>query len=78
MDLTPAEKKILADLLVNGDNVSGNISGNTGVTANYVSRLLSDLEAKGFTEAKGNGVYRLTNSGVLVARNLVESYELDS
>ncbi len=44
MNLTPSEKKILADLLVNGDNVAGNISENTGVTPNYVSRLLSESD----------------------------------
>jgi len=78
MNLTPSEKKILADLLVNGDNVAGNISENTGVTPNYVSRLLSDLEAKGMTESKGRGVYTLTLSGTVAARNFVDSYELDS
>ena len=76
MNLTPSEKKIIADLLVNGDNVAGNISDETGVTPNYVSRLLADLESKGLTESKGRGVYTLTISGVAVGRNIVDEYEL--
>ena len=76
MNLTPSEKKIIADLLVNGDNVAGNISDETGVTPNYVSRLLADLESKGLTESKVRGVYTLTISGVAVGRNIVDEYEL--
>lgn len=77
MNLTPSERKILADLLINGDNVAGNVSDNTDVTPNYVSRLLSDLESKGFTRSKGRGVYTLTTTGAVAARNIVESYELE-
>lgn len=77
MELTPAERKILADLLVNGDNVAGNISENIDVTPNYVSRLLADLESRGLTKSKGRGVYGLTNHGAVEARNTITSYESD-
>ena len=70
MDLSPAERKVLVDLLVHGDNVPANIADNTGYTRVHISNTLSQLEARGLVDGKGAGVYSLTLEGVAAARSI--------
>lgn len=70
MRLAPAERKILIDLLVHGDNTSGNIAENIEGSRTHVSETLGKLEGKDLVEDKGRGVYRLTLAGTAAARDL--------
>lgn len=59
--LTGAERDVLVDLLVNGDNKPRNIAQNTGRGRPSVYRCLDNLEKEGYVEEKGcGGVWRLT------------------
>lgn len=69
MNLSPSERKVLVDLLLNGDDGSGNISERTGVSRKHVSsNCLPALEEANLVEDKGRGNYTLTLEGVAAAR----------
>ena len=77
MDLTPVERHILVHLLLEGDDVPGNIGdddpdSDRPHTAS-VSRSMKNLEKKGLVRHKGSAVYRLTNQGLTAARNVRNS-----
>jgi len=70
MDLSPVERAVLTDLLINGDDKPSNIAQRTGYTRPAVSRRCPPLVERGLLSDKGGGVYTLTNAGVQVAQNL--------
>ena len=70
MRLSPSQEAILRHLLRFGDDVPGNIGEEWGFHRTSISRSMPRLEEKGFVEPKGNGVWKLTNTGILVAQNL--------
>mgnify|MGYP006275030087 CR=1 FL=1 len=69
--LSPVERKILSDLLLNGDNVAGNIARNRDAHAGSVSRSMKNLRDEGLVSDKGNYVWTLTRAGVVEAQSLV-------
>ena len=71
MRLTDTEREILVDLLVNGDNTPRNISENIGRAREHCSVRLADLDEKGLVRNKGGGVWTLTLSGAIAAREHV-------
>jgi predicted transcriptional regulator len=68
--LSPVERAVLIDLLLNGDNIPSNIAGNTGKHQKSVSNKLPDMIEAGLVENKGRGVYTLTQEGLNAARSL--------
>ncbi len=70
MMLTPVEREILVDLLVHGDNLSGNVTENIERSRQHVSKTMGKLEDRRLVRDKGKGVYTLTLSGTEVAREL--------
>lgn len=70
MDLSPAERAILVDVLLNGDDIPSNIADRTGYARETVSRRCKTLADRSLVEDKGGGVYRLTLAGVRTAQNL--------
>ena len=74
MQLTPAQREILADLLINEADCSANIHERTGISRPYVSSLLGELTEAGYLEHKGAGVYRLTASGRHVGREYLREH----
>jgi len=71
VELTPAEREICADLLLNEADCSANIHARTGISRPYVSTLLGKLTERGFLEHKGAGVYRLTAAGRHAGREYI-------
>jgi len=76
MALTDLETAIIVDLLVAGDDKAENIGRRTGYHRNTVSAQMKDLVGESLIEAKGGGVYRLTDKGRTTARQHIRS-ELD-
>ncbi len=76
MKLKPAERDILVDLLVYGDDKAENIGNRTGNHRNTISKYMAPLSDKGFLEPKGGGVYRLTDKGRETARGLIRAGEI--
>ena len=81
MSETPLQRAILVDLLISSDDKAENIGRRTGYHRNTVSGEMKQLVSGGLIEAKGGGVYRLTDSGRSRAQNIVRSglelYERD-
>jgi len=77
MNVTPVEREILVHLLLKGDDRPANIGDDDPDSERphpaSVSRSMSNLEDKGLVSHKGNAVYRLTNQGLIVARNVLDS-----
>lgn len=63
MELSPVQQATLVDLLIYGDDKAGNIGQRTGFHANSVSRSIPGLVDENRLKEKGDGVYRLTDSG---------------
>jgi len=72
MKLTPVERSVLSDLLLNGDDRPANIARRTGKHRGSVSRSCNNLQEKNLVRNKGEGVWTLTNGGVQVARNITD------
>jgi len=70
MELTPAEREIVVDLLVHGDNCSGNVHSNIGRSRSHTSTSMGSLKEKGLVRSKGAGVHTLTLEGVAAAREI--------
>jgi DNA-binding IclR family transcriptional regulator len=70
MPFTESEEAVLRHLYNRGDDIPANIAEHTGYHRKSASRTLSGLENDGFVENKGNGVYRLTATGLSAAREL--------
>ena len=69
--LTGADRDVLVDLLVNGDNSPSNIADNIGRHPKTVSSRLQELKSEGFVEPKGSGgVWRLTVKGLHSAQTI--------
>ena len=68
MELSPAEQKILVDLLLHGDDLPVNIAERIDYTRVHVSNSLGNLRHRELVSAKGNGVYTLTLDGIATAR----------
>lgn len=69
--LSDADREILVDLLVNGDNSSGNIADNIERHPTTVTRRLKFLdEEMGYVVSKGRGVWRLTPKGLNAAQTI--------
>jgi predicted transcriptional regulator len=67
------ERSILVDLLVFGDNKAGNIASRTSHPAASISRSTGPLEEDSLIVDKGDGVYRLTESGQQMAQHLIQA-----
>lgn len=70
---TPVQTAILVDLLISGDDKAENIGRRTGYHRNTVSGDMGTLVERGLLEAKGGGVYRLTDAGRSRAQGIVRS-----
>jgi len=71
MDTSPAQRAVLVDLLIYGDDKAANIADRTGYHRNSISRCVTDLVENGLLAHKGGGVYRLTDAGADTARGLI-------
>ena len=78
MNLSGVERAILRHLLLRGDDRPINIAESEGVHRVSVSRSMPDLVEEGLVIGKGNGVYRLSNDGLIVARNITDSTDRES
>jgi Mn-dependent DtxR family transcriptional regulator len=72
-DLTRTEENILKHLLLYGDNVPSNVAEDIDASRSYVNDLLSGLSEKGLVIHKGNGVYKLSGTGISVAVEINKS-----
>jgi Mn-dependent DtxR family transcriptional regulator len=81
MSQPPLQRAILVDLLISGDDKAENIGRRTKYHRNTVSGAMKELVSDELIEAKGGGVYRLTDRGRTRAQNIVRSgleiYERD-
>jgi DNA-binding MarR family transcriptional regulator len=71
MDLKPAQKAILVDILIHGDDKAENIGRRTDLHRNTISKHLTVLSKNSFIRNKGGGVHALTDKGRKRATGLV-------
>lgn len=67
------ERSILVDLLIFGHDKAGNIGSRTGHPPASISRSFGPLEEEELIVNKGDGVYRLTESGKIMAQNIIRA-----
>ena len=58
MKLRPADEKIVS-VLKEGRNIAPNIATETGLSRQYVTTRLGELQDSGYVENLGNGLYEL-------------------
>lgn len=76
--LSTVDRRVLVDLLENGDNVPANIADNIGHSRSAVSTRLGELESEGLVVSKGSGVWTLTMEGLRTAQVLKRHHDGDN
>lgn len=71
MSFTDSEQAVLTHLFEKGADVPRNIADATGYHRKSIQRTLSGLETDDLVKNKGQGVYRLTRSGLTAARSFL-------